>query len=73
MPFGLQGAPATFQWLMDHIVHGLNRFAAVHLDDLVILAVRGQEHLQHLQQVLQCLRELTAKAKKCQLAMKSCN
>ena len=35
MPFGLCGAPASFQRLMDKIVNGLD-FAAAYLDDLVI-------------------------------------
>eukprot|EP00731_Ephydatia_muelleri_P012035 Em0006g929a len=36
MPFGLQGAPATFQRLMDRIVKGCEKFAAAYLDDLII-------------------------------------
>ena len=34
MSFGLQGAPATFQRLMDHVIRGL-KFAAAYLDDLI--------------------------------------
>ena len=37
MPFGLCGAPASFQRLMDKIVNGLD-FAAAYLDDLVIFS-----------------------------------
>ena len=36
MPFGLQGAPVTFQRLMDRIVKGCETFAAAYLDDLII-------------------------------------
>ena len=36
MPFGLCGAPATFQRMMDHLLEGLEGFAAAYLDDLVI-------------------------------------
>ena len=36
MPFGLQGAPATFQRMMDALLDGLINFASTYLDDLVI-------------------------------------
>ena len=35
MPFGLQGAPATFQRLMDKVLHGMEEFAVAYLDDVV--------------------------------------
>ena len=36
MPFGLQGPPATFQRMMNQLVHGAHDYAATYLDDLVI-------------------------------------
>ena len=36
MPFGLKGAPATFQRLMDKLLRGLESYAAAYLDDLII-------------------------------------
>ena len=39
MPFGLSGAPALFQRLMDQLIKGCQEFAAVYLDD--------NGHLQH--------------------------
>ena len=74
MPFGLQGAPATFQRMMDRLIQGMGTFSAAYLDDLVVYSGSWEEHLQHLHQVLSRLREagLTAKPSKCQLAMDQC-
>ena len=38
MPFGLSGAPATFQRLTDGIVRGMAGVTAAYLDDLVIFS-----------------------------------
>ena len=74
MPFGLQGAPATFQRLMDRLIRGLDSFAAAYLDDVVVYSSTWEEHLTHIQTVLERLREagLTAKAGKCQFGMSQC-
>ena len=74
MPFGLCGAPATFQRMMDRLIEGLEDFTAAYLDDLVIHSDNWAEHLQHIQCVLHKLQEagLTAKPAKCQIAMAQC-
>ena len=74
MPFGLQGAPATFQRMMDSLIHGAHDFTAVYLDDLVIYSTTWEDHLYHLQTVLLRLRKagLTAKPSKCQYGMQQC-
>ncbi|CAM5112033.1 unnamed protein product [Natator depressus] len=36
LPFGLHGAPATFQHLMDKLLRPHNNYAAAYLDDVVI-------------------------------------
>ena len=74
MPFGLQGAPAIFQRMMDKMIRGMGEFAASYLDDLVIYSRTWEEHLSHIRQVLQRLRDagLTAKARKCQFGMEQC-
>ena len=74
MPFGLQGAPATFQQIMDRLVQGQHEYLSAYLDDLVVFSNTWEEHLQHLRTVLQRLQEagLTARLKKCQFAMKTC-
>ena len=75
MPFGLQGAPATFQRMMDTILRGCNSYAAAYLDDVVIHSNDWEEHLTHIRSIQQSLREagLTVKPRKCQLAMGKCS
>ena len=74
LPFGLSGAPASFQRLMDRLINSYQDFSAAYLDDLVIFSSSWEEHLDHLRKVLKCLQEagLTAKPSKCQFAMKQC-
>ena len=52
MLFGLKGAPATFQRLIDRVIHGLD-FAAAYLDDLMIFSKLWEEHLTHIPMVLE--------------------
>ena len=47
MPFGLQGAPATSQHLMDRVIQGQEEFAGVYLDDLVIFSKTWGEPVSH--------------------------
>ena len=42
MPFGLQGAPATFQRMMDVLLKGICSYAEAYLDDLVISVSPGR-------------------------------
>ena len=74
MPFGLQGAPATFQRMMDKLLDGLGDFAKAYIDDLIIFSTSWEDHLKHLRTVLQRLEEagLTVKPMKCQFAMAEC-
>lgn len=71
MPFGLSGAPASFQRLMDHVVDG---FVAAYLNTLVIFGMTWEDHLEHLRAVMQRLKEsgLTVKPKMCQFGMRQC-
>ncbi|KAL2082602.1 hypothetical protein ACEWY4_022420 [Coilia grayii] len=70
MPFGLQGAPASFQRLMDRVLRGTHQFAAAYLDDVCIWSNSWEEHCRHLRQVLDHIREagLTINPGKCALA-----
>ena len=53
MPFGLSGAPAMFQRMMDSVLRGTEAFAGVYLDDIVIYSKTWQDHLTHLRTVFQ--------------------
>jgi hypothetical protein len=71
MPFGLTNAPATFQSLMNNVFAAyLRKFLLVFFDDILIYSKTKTEHLQHLQIVLQTLRDnkLFAKQSKCVFA-----
>ena len=70
MPFGLTGAPSTFQRMMNKIFRGLP-LVTVYIDDVLVHSTSIEEHREHLQIVFQCLREagLTLKGKKCHIAM----
>ena len=74
MPFGLNGAPASFQRMMDRVVDDLQDFAAAYLDDLIIYSTTWEEHLEHVRIVLRKLRGagLTVKPVKCQFGMEHC-
>ena len=66
MPFGLTGAPASFQRLMDSVLRGLP-FASTYLDDILVYSPTVESHKDHLRQVLLCLQKagLTLRGKKC--------
>ncbi len=58
MPFGLTNVPATFQKLMNYILHDyLNDFVVVYLDDILVCSDTFKEHLNHLRKVFIKLRE----------------
>lgn len=67
MPFGLQGAPATFQRLMDRVLDGTGAFAGAYLDDIIIYSSSWAEHVQHLAEVLRRIHQagLTIQPNKC--------
>ena len=70
MPFGLCNAPATFQHLMEPVLHGLvGRCCLVYLDDVIVLGMSVEDHLANLQAVWSGLRKagLCLKPSKCTL------
>ena len=62
MPFELKGAPSTFQRMMDTLLAPCHQFVGAYIDDIT---VHSNSWMEHLDQVLQLLREanLTAKPK----------
>lgn len=70
LPFGLHGAPATFQRLMDRVLQGCEEWSLAYLDDIVIHSNSWQEHLQHLKQTLKNIAAagLTLNVGKCEWA-----
>ncbi|XP_025830531.1 uncharacterized protein K02A2.6-like [Agrilus planipennis] len=59
MPFGLKGAPATFQRTMgQEVLTGyLRRFCLVYLDDIIVFSSSWEEHIQHLRRVFERLQQ----------------
>lgn len=57
-PFGLHGAPSTFQhYINDILFDALDDYATAYLDDIIIYSDDPQEHTRHVREVL---RRLTA-------------
>jgi len=53
MPFGLCNAPATFQSMIDHILHDLlDEVVVVYLDDILIYIESVDEHEKLVKEVL---------------------
>ena len=71
MPFGLTNAPATFQRLMSQLFSGPEwDFVFVYLDDILLASASIDEHLKHVEKVLQRLKQagLRLKPSKCMFA-----
>ena len=69
LPFGLVNAPAVFVETMTKVFQnrGLGKFVIVYLDDILIYSKSPEEHLAHLESVLQTLSDnkLFAQLPKC--------
>ena len=71
MPFGLKNAPATFQRIVQQILHKyLYKGVINYLDDIIIYSETYNDHLNLLNEIFQILREHNVKLglKKCLFA-----
>jgi hypothetical protein len=74
MSFGLTGAPNTFQGAMNTTLKPLLRICViVFFDDILIYSASFEQHLQHIQQVLELLSrdQWLLKLSKCRFAQQS--
>ncbi len=71
LPFGLHGAPATFQRLMDIVLRPHQQYVAAYLDNVVIHSEHWEDHLDRLRRVFMELRRagLAANPCKCHLEL----
>lgn len=70
MPFGLKGAPATFQNMLDRVVgNAKGSFAEVLMDDIVVFSDTFMDHMEHARCVFKRLKDnrIFLKPEKCEL------
>ena len=73
MPFGLVNAPASYTIMVNKVLQGLNwKFLLCYIDDILVFSSPFEQHLDHLSQVFDHLREanLTLNPLKCKFATK---
>lgn len=76
MPYGLTGAPATFQAVMNYILQPLlRRCVVVFIDDILIYSKSYEEHLSHVQLVFDILKkhQFLVRLSKCSFAKQQLN
>jgi transposase InsO family protein len=70
LPMGLKNSPGVFQRLMNLVLSGfLGHFCMIYIDDIIIYSETAEQHLQHIEQILEKLDEagLRIKLSKCQI------
>ena len=72
MQYGLANAPASYERFMKLVFADiLDKFAVVHLNDILIFSTNSDEHKDNVREVLTCLRKhkLYANADKCEFSV----
>lgn len=65
MPFGLCNALATFQRLMDEVLHEFkDKFMVVYLDDITVYLETFNDHVRHLTEVFSVIKKAKLKLNK---------
>ena len=74
MPFGLKNAPAHFQRIMNTLL-AAHTHAQSYIDDIVVYSQSFEDHITHLTQLFDILKEhrLTAKLQKCKFFQQTLN
>ena len=67
MPFGLMNAPGVFTQLISQVLEGYEGFSTGYIDDILVFSSSLEEHMGHLNQIFQRLRQhgLKLKLRKC--------
>lgn len=72
LPFGLKTSPAIFQRILSNIIrrNNLNSFCVNYIDDILISSRSFEEHMEHLEKLLQaiCKEGFRVKFTKCNFA-----
>ncbi len=70
LPFGLSGAPSSFQRLMDKVLRNLP-FVTTYIDDILVHSRTEGQHHDHLRQVFQRLSDagLSLRGQKCRIGL----
>ena len=75
LPFGLKIAPAIFQRILSNTLrrHNLQDFCANYIDDILVFSTSFEEHISHIQKLLQAIKieGFKLKLSKCAFAMSS--
>lgn len=63
MPFGLVNVPGIFSQLIDIALQGLEKFTVAYLNDILIYSETLEDHLSHIKQACEKLRQHDLKLK----------
>ena len=67
--------PGLFSELVTEVLQGLEEFSAAYIDDILVFSETYEEHLKHIEQVFQRLRQhkLKLQLSKCDFAQRETN